>query len=173
MKRTIVLLFWLILTVCCQTKSYKTFTTKYRVFFGCNVSEAPFNQITTPGRFVSVQIKNGIMNCVDSDGHKNSTLLTVNQDRSFIMGLGGLIVGTPTFNNDDVSIWAYDLGCPECDRSDRRITFDLMGIATCSSCHGQWNMNSSGISVNTDGVERRPLYRYPTTFSDGYLTVSN
>lgn len=173
MKRTVVLLCWLILTVCCQTKSYKTFTTKYRVFFGCNIADAPFNQITTPGRFVSVRISNGSMICVDSDGHKTGIELTASQNLSFIMGLGGLIIGTPTFNNDDLSIWAYDLGCPECDQAGRRLVFDLQGIASCSSCNGQWNMNSSGISVNTDGKERRPLYRYPTMFSNGYLTVSN
>ena len=173
MKRTLVLCFWLIFAVCCEKNNYKTFSTKYRVFFSCNIADAPFNGITTPGRFLSARVNNGKLMTVDSDGKKENITLTAVQNGSFIMGLGGLIIGTPTFNNDNVSIWAYDLGCPECDQLGVRLTFDIQGIASCSSCQGQWNMNSSGISVNTDGKERRPLYRYPTSLNDGILVVSN
>lgn len=177
MKRSFILLFSLILTVCCETESYKTYSNKYRVFFSCNIMDAPYNQAVSRGHFVSIRKNNGKLLFDDSDGHKSDAELTAVQSASFMMGLAGLIIGTPIFDNDNTSIWAYDLGCPECDEPDKSLTFDIKntqpGIATCLSCQGQWNLNSSGIPVNTDGKKRRPLYRYPASLNNGILTVSN
>lgn len=175
MKRFLILLFSLMLTVCCETTSYKTYSTKYRVFFSCNIMDAPYNQAISRGCFISIRKNNGKLLFVDSNGNKSDMELTAVQSASFMLGLAGLIIGTPTFDNDNTSVWAYDLGCPECDEPGKRLTFDNTqpGIAFCSSCQGKWNMNSSGISVNTDDKKRRPLYRYPTSMNNGVLTVSN
>ena len=162
---------------CSKTESYSTYSTRNRVFFCYEIFQSPFNQVTTPARFLSVRKSEGKLHMVDSDGRKYDMELSAIQNSSFLMGLAGLIIGTPTFNNDDMSVWAYDLGCPECDEPDKSLTFDIKntqpGIATCSSCQGQWNLNSSGIPVNTDGKKRRPLYRYPASLNNGILTVSN
>ena len=107
---------------------------------------------------------------VDSDGKKYEMELTAVQNSSFIMGLAGLIIGTPTFNNDDMSVWAYDLGCPECNSPSTRLKFDLQGTATCPKCESSWNLNSSGYPVSG---KARPLYRYPVSLNNGVLTVSN
>lgn len=173
MKRGFILLSLLLLAPSCQRNSYSTYSRKHRVWYSCNIMDAPFNQITTPGRFVSVRKTDNILKTVDSDGNKTETVLSAVQNNSYIMGLAGLIIGTPTFNNDDMSIWAYDLGCPECDNRQTRLTFDVQGYATCSKCGGVWNLNSSGIPINTDGKENRPLYRYPATLNNGILTVAN
>ena len=173
MKRDILLILALLLSMACQNNSYNTYSRKYRVFYNCDISQSPFNQLTTPGRFLSVRRNNGRLYLTDSDGHKYDMELSAIQDGAFIMGLGGLILGTPTFNNDDMSIWAYDLGCPECDNNSARLKFDLQGIAKCPKCNGVWNLNSSGTPVNTDGNKLRPLYRYPASLNNGILTVSN
>jgi len=173
MKRGVLFVTFLLLAVACDRNSYSTFSNKYRVFFSCETYQSPFNQLTTPGRFLSVRKSEGKLTMTDSDGNKYEQTLSAVQNSSFIMGLSGLIIGTPTFNNDDMSIWAYDLGCPECDAPNVRLKFDLQGTATCSKCAGSWNLNANGTPINTDGEQRRPLYRYPTSFNNGILTVSN
>lgn len=173
MKRGFCLLLLLLLVTGCHKNSYKTYSTKYRVWYSCNIMDAPFNQVTTPGRFISIRRAGNTLKTVDSDGHTTDIELSAVQSGSYIMGLAGLIVGTPTFNNDDLSVWAYDLGCPECDQSQTRLSFDVNGTARCSKCNGIWNLNSSGIPVNSDGKENRPLYRYPVTLNNGIITVQN
>ena len=173
MKRGVILLSLLLLASSCQKNNYSKFSNKYKVFFSCETSVSPYNQLTTPGRFLSVRKNEGRLYITDSDGNKYDEELSAYKNGSFIMGLGGLIIGTPTFNNDDMSIWAYDLGCPECDAPGTRLKFDLQGTASCSKCQGSWNLNADGTPINTDGQQHRPLYRYPTSFNNGILTVSN
>ncbi|MBO4561014.1 MAG: hypothetical protein J5705_03470 [Bacteroidaceae bacterium] len=171
MKRGIILLSLLLLSAGCQKNSYPTFSKKYRVWYSCSILDAPFNQITTPGRFLAVSKKAGKLRTVDSDGNKTETELSAIQNNSYIMGLAGLIIGTPTFNNDDMSVWAFDLGCPVCDNEQAILSFDTQGIARCSKCGGSWNLNASGFPL-TDSSQR-PLYRYPVMKSDNSITVSN
>jgi len=170
MKRGVMFFLSLLLTLSCEKNSYSTFSNKYRVFFSCETIISPYNQLTTPGRFLSVRKSNSILTITDSDGNKYEETLSATKNGSYIMGLGGLIIGTPTFNNDDMSIWAFDLGCPECESSAVRLKFDLIGNASCSKCGGTWSLNSSGFP--TDG-KSRPLFRYPTSLNNGILTVSN
>ena len=114
MKRGVILLSLLLLATSCERNSYTKYSTRHKVFFSCETSMSPYNQITTPGRFLSVRKSEGKLVMYDSDGKKYDETLSEVKNTSFIMGLAGLIIGTPTFNNDDMSIWAYDLGCPEC-----------------------------------------------------------
>ena len=170
MKRGIVILLSLLLATACEKNSYSTFSNKNKVFFSCETSQSPYNQLTTPGRFLSVRKGDGKLIITDSDGNKYDEPLTAGQGGSFIFGLAGLIIGTPTFNNDDMSIWAFDLGCPECDSPGTRLKFDLNGNASCSKCGGTWSLNTSGFPTDD---KSRPLYRYPTSFNNGILVVSN
>lgn len=171
MKRGIIALIALLLATGCQKNSYNTFSKKYRVWYSCDITVSPFNQVTTPGRFVSVRKTGNTLYTVDSDSHKADIELSAIQSGTYIMGLAGLIIGTPTFNNDDMSVWAYDLGCPACDIASSRLTFDVKGTATCSKCGGSWNLNASGFPINDNA--QRPLYRYPVIRSDNSVTVSN
>lgn len=169
MKRAFILLFLFLMATACQKNSYKTYSNKYSVLFSCNLQDAPFNQISSQGRFISVRKTGNTLKTVDSDGNTNTIELAANQN--YLLGLAGLILGTPTFNNDDMSIWAYDLGCPVCENSMTRLTFDVKGEATCSKCGGAWNLNASGFPLNQEGS--RPLFRYPVLRSGNTITVSN
>lgn len=173
MKRGILLISLLLMAASCQKNSYNRFCTKYKVYFRCETNVSPYNQLTTPGRFLSVRKSDGLLILTDCDGETRREPLSDVNNRSFMMGLAGLIIGTPTFNNDDFSIWAYDLGCPECDVESRRLKVSLTGTASCSKCGGEWNLNADGSCINTDGKERRPLYRYPTSYVNGVFKVSN
>lgn len=170
MKRRFLLVLSLLLATACERNSYSTFSYRNKVFYSCELTKSPYNQLTTPGRFLSVRKGDGVIIITDSDGNRYEEPLTAIQNSTFIFGLGGLIIGTPTFNNDDMSIWAYDLGCPECNSPGTRLKFDLSGNATCKKCGGSWSLNSSGFPTDD---KSRTLYRYPTTFNNGILTVSN
>jgi len=173
MKREIILISLLLMATSCQKNSYSRFCTKYKVFFRCETNVSPYNQLTTPGRFLSVKKSEGLLTITDCDGETRKEPLSDFNNRTFIMGLSGLIIGTPTFNNDGMSIWAYDLGCPECDVETKRLKVSFKGTASCSECGGEWNLNADGSCINTDGKKRRPLYRYPTSCINGILKVSN
>lgn len=177
MKRRIILLSLLLLASACERNTYySTYSNKNKVFFSCETSQSPYNQLTTPGRFLSIRKGDGKLIITDSDGNKFEEPLTAIQSGSFIFGLAGLIVGTPMLNNDDMSIWAFDLGCPVCDSPTTRLKFVQQGAdftASCPVCEGIWNLNASGISINTGDKQYRPLYRYPTSFNNGILTISN
>ena len=136
----------------------------------CDITIPPFNQITTPGRFVSVRNHNSQLFIIDSDGNQYTQVLTSVQQVVFKFGLAGFIIGTPTFNNDDLSVWAYDLACPECDQISR-LSFDNNGIATCSECEKTWDLNNSGIATSLNTKKR--LTRYRALFDNGIITVCN
>ena len=174
MKRGLILLSLLLLASSCEKNSYSRFSTKYKVNFHCDVTIYPYNGVTTYGRFLTVRKSEGMLLIVDSDGKDFKQPLADDDNRYFFLGLSGLIIGTPTFNNDDISVWAYDLGCPECDAPIVRLKIDrLERTASCSKCKGKWNLDADGTPINDDGKERRPLYRYPTSQHGSNLIVSN
>ncbi len=155
----------------CSKDSYPVFSTKYRVQFSCDMGTPPFNQVAdTPGRFITVRRGPGKLTITDPDGNITDVELTRQQDMTFQMGLAGLILGKPTFNNENNEVWAYDLGCPQCDVESYRLSVSVFGTATCPHCHSSWNLNSGGFPT-TGGA--RTLYRYPTSTFGQSLTVSN
>jgi len=173
MKKVLfVILALLSATSCERDNCYSVFSRKYMVSFSCDANVSPYNLVNTPGQFISVRQNStdGKLHIVDSNGNKYDQELTDLQSRQFSMGLAGLIIGKPTFDNDNMSVWAYDLGCPECDSRNARLSFDAVGIATCSKCQGEWNLNSSGFPTKDSS---RPLYRYPVMQNDGMITVAN
>lgn len=172
MKRLVLAILVLLAGAGCERNSYKTFSHKYRVSFSCNVMEAPFNQTLTPGRFVSVCKSGTTLKTIDCDGHSTTIQMSAVQNGSFMLGLAGLIIGTPLFGNDEMTVWAYDLGCPQCDSHERRLTIETHGSATCSKCSGNWDLNNNGFAVNG---KQRPLYRYPTILNslNNTLTINN
>lgn len=161
---------FLLLPSSCQKNSYSVFSRKYKVYFKCDTRDVPYSQLTTLGRFLSVRQVGGRLIVDDPDGHKTELELTQLESNTFIMGLSGLILGTPTFDNEHQQVWAYDLGCPSCDMPSVRLTVSPVGQATCPKCHGAWDLNSSGFPL-TDGV--RTLYRYPVSAQGTSLTVAN
>lgn len=156
----------------CEKDSFKVFSRKYRVHFSCDMSLPPFRQAAdTPGRFIAVRRSAaGRLTVTDPDGGSAEVELTQQQDMTFLMGLSGLILGKPTFNNEKMEVWAYDLGCPQCDIELYRLSISTDGKATCPHCHNVWDLNSGGFPVSAGP---RTLYRYPTSAYGSQLTVSN
>lgn len=174
MKRRIFALI-LILTVsgCSKIGNYQVYSNKYLVNYSCNTTISPFNQINSLGRFVSVRIKGMELEVTDSDGNTSSHQMSETDMRSFVLGLGGLIIGTPSLNNDNLSVYAYDLACPICDKAKHRLTFNYLGIAKCNNCQSSWDLNNNGFIHISTAKETRPLYRYPVSIYNNYITIRN
>lgn len=170
-----ILFMTMFLIGCDKANSYSTFSRKYRVYFNCDLSIQPFSQVSSPGRFVSVRINRGtgalVMN--DIDGNSYSRALNQTEANSFSMGLCGLILGTPTLGNDAVQIWAYDLGCPICDRESTRLSLTWDGHAECKTCKSIFDLNNNGIIISSQATSPRPLYRYPVNPYGTGITVAN
>lgn len=167
MKRTLIILV-LALSAC--SHSYEVFSDKYRVSFSCNISQSPFNKIQSIGYFLSVypQVNKGSYVVKEPDGRKQEYPCTEVQNRTFMFGLAGFIMGAPYFGDGEV--YAYDLGCPLCDRASARLSVSTEGVASCSKCGGSYDLNNNGICINN---ESRPLYRYRTTLNGSFLMIRN
>lgn len=168
MKRLSFLLFILSIVSC--TRTYNIFSDKYPVSFSCDISLSPFNSTNTLGYFLSIYSKS------TKDGYKvkapNGNVqefpYTEIQNRVFSFGLAGIIIGRPYFGEGE--IYAYDLGCPQCDRSSAKLNINMEGIATCSRCDNRYDLNNNGIAQSGDS---RPLYRYQTTLNNKILLIHN
>lgn len=155
----------------CERNSYRVFSTKYRVMFTCDMSQPPFRQAAdTPGRFIMLRRGAGNLTVTDPEGKSTEVELTQQQNMTFCLGLAGLILGKPTFNNEKQEVWAFDLACPECDMESHRLSVSIDGFATCSHCGNSWNLNNGGFPTSSGP---RTLYRYPTSAFGTTLTVSN
>lgn len=173
MKKALFLAFALLLSAGCEN-SYSTMSVKYRVLFTCRTDITPFNQLSTPGRFLSVRmLPDGSLSVTDPDGNETSRPLTQKESYSFTLGLGGLIIGKPLFDMDASSVYAFDLACPECDQLQYLLKVDLSGNAKCTKCGNTWSLNNGGYPVETTSAKVRTLYRYPVKASGSSLTVSN
>ena len=167
MKRYFLLFAILFLNAC--TQRYNLFSDKYFVSFSCDTSMAPFNSLYTLGHFLIVRPK------TTKDGYKVKTPdgvereypYTEVQSRVFSFGLAGLIIGQPYF---DENIFAFDLACPQCDKSSVRLTINSDGMAACSRCHSVYNLNNGGMPQSGSN---KPLYRYRTTRNGNNLMVHN
>ena len=164
-------LYLLVVIVLCSCReSYSVFSNKYPVSFSCDVSVAPFNSTSTYGYFLSIRpkaTKDGYK-VKRPDGAEHEYPYTEVQSRVFSFGLAGLIVGRPYFGEGE--IYAYDLGCPQCDRSSVRLSVNTDGIASCSRCGSTYDLNNGGMPQS---VSERPLYRYRTSLNGNRLMVHN
>lgn len=168
MNRRIILIIGILLVQAC-TNSYPIFTNKYPVSFSCDISMPPFNSIHTLGCFITVRqrpTKDGYT-VYTNTGMAYEYPMTEVQSRVFSYGLAGLIIGSPWYAEGE--IYAYDLGCPQCDRASSRLTVDSSPYAKCSKCGAQYELNNNGYATNGG----HPLYRYPLTRNGNMLMVHN
>lgn len=163
-------IFFLFLVVGACSRSYEVFSSKYPVSFSCDINKSPFNKMQTSGYFLVVRstaTKDGYK-VKEPDGREQTFLYTEVQNRMFRFGLAGLIIGKPYFG--DGLIYAYDLGCPQCDRASVYMDVNEGGIATCNKCHTDYDLNNGGIAKT--GVSR-PLYRYRIALNGNIVMIHN
>ena len=168
MKKALAILLILIGAAC--SRSYEVFTDKYPVSFSCDITVLPFNKVQTSGYFLAVRptpTKDGYK-VKEPDGREQTIPYTEVHSRVFSFGLAGLIIGKPYFG--DGEFYAYDLGCPHCNRASSPLGITPDGLATCAQCHSTYDLNNGGTPKAGDS---RPLYRYRTSLSGNVLMVHN
>ena len=84
---------------------------------------------------------------------------------------GGIIIGFSNFSG----FAAYDIQCPNCVRKENntvnpnyRVVMDNKGIATCSKCQKQYDMNNGGLIIKGE-KDDKGLERYRNAHTSGPL----
>ena len=109
--------------------------------------------------------------------HTESIFNAYDERRSLILGYyGGLIVGYG--NSIDGILYAYDRECPNCfdpnmlPLKSRPLSVSENGIATCSYCKRQYNLNIGGFICKGDKGKKMTKYNCPPTKPYGILSVN-
>ena len=109
--------------------------------------------------------------------HTESIFNAYDERRSLILGYnGGLIVGYG--NSIDGILYAFDHECPNCfdpnmlPLKSRPLSVSENGIATCSYCKRQYNLNIGGFICKGDKGKKMTKYNCPPTKPYGILSVN-
>ena len=109
--------------------------------------------------------------------HTESIFNAYDERRSLILGYnGGLIVGYG--NSIDGILYAFDRECPNCfdpnmlPSKSRPLSVSEDGIATCSYCKRQYNLNIGGFICKGDKGKKMTKYNCPPTKPYGILSVN-
>ena len=109
--------------------------------------------------------------------HTESIFNAYDERRSLISGYnGGLIVGYG--NSIDGILYAFDRECPNCfdpnmlPLKSRPLSVSENGIATCSYCKRQYNLNIGGFICKGDKGKKMTKYNCPPTKPYGILSVN-
>ena len=109
--------------------------------------------------------------------HTESIFNAYDERRNLILGYnGGLIVGYG--NSIDGILYAFDRECPNCfdpnmlPLKSRPLSVSENGIATCSYCKRQYNLNIGGFICKGDKGKKMTKYNCPPTKPYGILSVN-
>ena len=132
-----------------------------------------------PGTFclISETLSGGALHFVFKSnlGQESKTVENaIDQRRTFIFGYNNaIIVGFGSMDYPP-QFYAFDAECPNCFDStaipvrSKRLQLSDTGVATCSTCKRQYNMNTGGNIISGDGGSKMTRYRGAT---DGPFTV--
>lgn len=164
-----------ILSACTNSINSSLYSRKYHVYFTFDCTIPPYNLVGSAGQFLAIEQVGGYLRITNSDNQTISQPISEKEDRAFVMGLSGLIVGTPILNNDSFALYAFDLGCPICDVATHSLTLDNLGVATCNHCKSSWDLNNNGFIRTFDSKKYQPLplYRYPVVRQGNIYIITN
>ena len=139
------------------------------------------SSLNNPGEFCTITAHNNTY-VFHSPGLREDyvhELTELERKSNFVLGLSGLIVGTPIMAEQlstQANVVCYDLACANCYEEasiTRNLTLRESQRAECSRCGRRYDLNTQGIVI--DGPTGRSLFRYRATFypSGNTLTVSN
>lgn len=160
---------------CKKDEATSTYSQKYPAFISLSMAEyAELPSALSQGTFVTIRrqtVEGGTKITISNGVSSNSYPLTKADNESFRFGLGGFIIGTNYMGEP----LAYDLSCPNCDRTEYRLTVATDGTCRCSHCHIVYDLNNYGFISSTEGntihATPRGLYRYHVdlTFSTAHV----
>ncbi|MCH4148604.1 MAG: hypothetical protein LKG25_08260 [Prevotella sp.] len=139
---------------------------------------------SSPGVFckISYSISNGATYFVFANNQGSSSKSIFNaiderlQSQKHIGMNNGIIIGFGNLS-DPAEFYAYDAECPNCfnlnaiPMKSYPLSINNNGIATCSNCKRQYNLNTGGNCINNTG-NGLTTYRASTTGANGRLYVN-
>ena len=149
------------------------YSTKYRVVCGFEVSSYPELQPAVGGFGIYATIRQSGTDVIISSevGTQAYDMRTNKLMTDFQFGLGGLMVGC----DFDGTLRCFDLGCPNCDQAQYRLT--VKGdVARCSHCEIEYQLSNLGAIVNKgNGMhpEPRGLYQYHIAYNGMMIQMYN
>ena len=138
---------------------------------------------SSPGIFcyITKTIKSGAtyFSFKSNQGTSSSSIANaIDQKRTVILGYNnGIIVGFGNLDNPAV-FYAFDNQCPNCFDPEAipvknyPLTLSSNAIATCNTCHREYNMNSGGNISKGDAGKKLTRYRATTGGPLGVLSVN-
>lgn len=173
MKRAIFIITAILAVTACSDESSSS---GYPVYFSCDASIYPYNIVQGLGQYITITRSGGAAYKIRyyegrEEVEKTEKLTAIQlQQGTFQYGRGGLIIGTPSAY--DGNMWAYDLACPKCDLTNRKLSVTQpVGHAHCTKCNSKYDLNSGGIPIEGD---TRPLWRYKVVQGlPPYIVVTN
>lgn len=132
----------------------------------------------SPGVFCTIAVNEARKQYVFTNSHgqkseANFTAVDLRLSRQVGMN-DAVIVGFGSLSNQ---FYAFDRECPMCFSPDaipvrsRPLAIGEDGMATCSVCKRQYNMNTGGNCISEGGVKGMTLYHASTTGPYGTLAV--
>ena len=160
------------LTSCGLDDADSTFSTKYSVafYFETNRSSELYNTMGNVGVYATIRQVNGLIRISSPSGTNDYDPTRLGLD--FRYGLGGLIVGNTPLNGPV----AYDLACPNCDRSYYRMAVEGTARAKCEHCGTSYDLNNNGWILevkDSTAKDLRGLYRYRIEYNGAVVHVYN
>lgn len=183
---TMLIVFMAISIVSSCEKADNRFSTYYAYFKYNPVSAKPnlFRACTSLGEFCSITYPPGVNYVIKSPSTASAVdyipRTALQGYMNFVLGLGnGLIIGMPTIPEmlaQESQVTCYDLCCPNCYHNFhilKHLNLQIGGIAMCSSCNRNYDLNNQGIVASGDAG--RSLFRYYVNYYSPTqtLTVSN
>ena len=139
------------------------------------------SSLNNPGEFCTITAHNNTY-IFHSPGLREDyvhEITELERKSNFVLGLSGLIVGTPIMAEQlttQSAVVCFDLACPNCYEEaaiTRNLTLRESQRVECARCGRRYDLNTQGILI--DGPDGRSLFRYRANYyPSGYtLTISN
>jgi hypothetical protein len=151
-----------------------------RLFFDNSVHNDPtLATAMTPnsGAFVTITASGKRFTFTSNQGLESTVNMTAREEQlGYVLGMNnGIIVGYGT--SIPSSFYAYDRECPNCFDINAlpvrsyKLSVSEFGIATCATCHRQYDMNNGGIVSQGDDGKKLERYYATTTGAYGKLNI--
>ncbi len=171
----------LLLVLCSCGDTQELYSRAYcRLFFDNSThNDATLATAMTPysGAYTTITASGKQFSFSNNQGLSSTVNMTaVDVQRGYVLGMNnGIIVGYGS--STDGTFAAYDRECPNCFSPDAlpvrsyKLSVNEFGIATCSNCHRQYDLNNGGIVSSGDPGKKLSRYYATTTGPYGMLSV--
>ncbi|MGI6242415.1 MAG: hypothetical protein ACOYJK_02580 [Prevotella sp.] len=181
MKKYFLIVLMMVATLVSCGDTEELYSRHYcRLFFDNSIhNDATLATAMTPnsGAFVTVTAMGKQFIFTSNQGLNSKVNITAKEEQmGYVLGMNnGIIVGYGNAINP--KFYAFDRECPNCfdvnaiPMRSYKLTVNDAGIASCSNCHREYNLNNGGIVSKGDNGKKLTLYYATATGPYGKLNI--